>query len=191
MSTFHGTNSILRSADQSTFSMPGKESERTALESSSERIQQTVQQVNLDVRNATRRELICPIVGRGEHLLRVNESMQFEAPEEKLLQRIFEEDEVPTTSHEKFRGTVYILTKDEGGLRKPFFTGTTSELHFRINRVMGKVTLPIETKKMIPGEASELDVELLGPFAIEKGMRFAILERNRTIAVGTVVEIIK
>ncbi|MDP1609111.1 MAG: hypothetical protein Q8L98_07350 [Chlamydiales bacterium] len=136
-----------------------------------------------------------------------DEVQQIGNPAERLLQRIFEEKVIteqarveqgtvqaapkPSTSHEKFTGTVYVFTKDEGGLRKPFCTGDKFQLHFRTNDEIGTLTLPAGTEKLMPGDNSELEVELLSPVAIKEGMRFAILKGDRTIGVGTISKIIK
>ena len=95
------------------------------------------------------------------------------------------------TPHTKFKGTVYILTKDEGGRHKPFFTGYRPQFYFRTTDVTGTVTLPAGTEMVMPGDNIELEAELLNPVAMEEGMRFAIREGGRTIGAGTVSKIIK
>lgn len=95
------------------------------------------------------------------------------------------------TPHKKFQGTVYILTKDEGGRHKPFFTGYRPQFYFRTTDVTGTVTLPEGTEMVMPGDNVELTGELISPVAMEEGMRFAIREGGRTIGAGTVTKIIE
>lgn len=95
------------------------------------------------------------------------------------------------TPHTEFKGPVYILTKDEGGRHKPFFTGYRPQLYFRTTDVTGSVTLPAGVEMVMPGDNVEITVQLITPVAMEKGMRFAIREGGRTIGAGTVSEIIK
>ncbi|MDN3506616.1 MAG: elongation factor Tu [Simkaniaceae bacterium] len=93
--------------------------------------------------------------------------------------------------HTKFQGTVYILTKDEGGRHKPFFTGYRPQFYFRTTDVTGTVALPEGTEMVMPGDNVEITGELLSPVAMEEGMRFAIREGGRTIGAGTVTKIIE
>jgi len=93
--------------------------------------------------------------------------------------------------HTKFKGTVYILKKDEGGRHKPFFTGYRPQFYFRTTDVTGTVTLPEGTEMVMPGDNVELTGQLISPIAMEEGMRFAIREGGRTIGAGTVTEIIE
>lgn len=93
--------------------------------------------------------------------------------------------------HTQFKGPVYVLTKEEGGRHKPFFTGYRPQLYIRTTDVTGTVTLPADVEMVMPGDNVEITVELIQPVAIEKGMRFAIREGGRTIGSGTVSEIIK
>ena len=93
--------------------------------------------------------------------------------------------------HTKFKGTIYILTKEEGGRHKPFFSGYRPQFYFRTTDVTGTVTLPAGTEMIMPGDNIELEAELLHPIAMEEGMRFAIREGGRTIGAGTVSKIIK
>jgi elongation factor Tu len=93
--------------------------------------------------------------------------------------------------HTKFKGTVYVLTKDEGGRHKPFFTGYRPQFYFRTTDVTGTVTLPEGTEMVMPGDNVEFTAELINPIAMEVGMRFAIREGGRTIGAGTVSEIIQ
>ena len=95
------------------------------------------------------------------------------------------------TPHTKFKGTIYILNKDEGGRHKPFFTGYRPQFYFRTTDVTGSVTLPAGTEMVMPGDNIELEAELIHPIAMEEGMRFAIREGGRTIGAGTVSKILK
>ena len=95
------------------------------------------------------------------------------------------------TPHTKFKGTIYVLNKDEGGRHKPFFTGYRPQFYFRTTDVTGTVELPQGTEMVMPGDNVELTAELIHPIAMEKGMRFAIREGGKTIGAGTVSEIIK
>lgn len=95
------------------------------------------------------------------------------------------------TPHKKFKGTVYVLTKEEGGRHKPFFTGYRPQFYFRTTDVTGTVALPEGTEMVMPGDNVELTCELLVPVAMEEGMRFAIREGGRTIGAGTVTKIIE
>lgn len=93
--------------------------------------------------------------------------------------------------HKKFKGTVYVLSKDEGGRHKPFFTGYRPQFYFRTTDVTGIVTLPEGVEMVMPGDNVELTAELLHPIAMEVGMRFAIREGGRTIGAGTITTIIE
>ncbi|NGX35702.1 MAG: hypothetical protein K1000chlam1_00533, partial [Candidatus Anoxychlamydiales bacterium] len=95
------------------------------------------------------------------------------------------------TPHKKFKGTIYVLTKDEGGRHKPFFTGYRPQFFFRTTDVTGTVTLPEGTEMVMPGDNVEITGELMCPVAMEDGMRFAIREGGRTIGAGTVSKIIE
>lgn len=95
------------------------------------------------------------------------------------------------TPHTKFKGTVYVLKKDEGGRHKPFFTGYRPQFFFRTTDVTGTVTLPEGTEMVMPGDNVEFDAELICPVAMEEGMRFAIREGGRTIGAGTVTKIVE
>jgi len=99
----------------------------------------------------------------------------------------------PTTCkpHTKFKGTIYVLKKDEGGRHKPFFTGYRPQFFIRTTDVTGTVTLPEGTEMVMPGDNVELTGELIAPVAMEEGMRFAIREGGRTIGAGTVTQIIE
>lgn len=94
------------------------------------------------------------------------------------------------TPHKKFKGAIYVLTKEEGGRHKPFFTGYRPQFFIRTTDVTGTVTLPEGTEMVMPGDNVEITGELLVPVAMEKGMRFAIREGGRTIGAGTITEIL-
>lgn len=95
------------------------------------------------------------------------------------------------TPHTKFKGPVYILTKEEGGRHKPFFTGYRPQLYIRTTDVTGTIELPANVEMVMPGDNVEITVELIAPVALNLGQRFAIREGGRTIGAGTVSEIIK
>lgn len=93
--------------------------------------------------------------------------------------------------HTKFKGALYVLTKEEGGRHKPFFTGYRPQFYFRTTDVTGTVTLPEGVEMVMPGDNVELTAELLHPIAMEEGMRFAIREGGKTIGAGTVTKILQ
>ncbi len=93
------------------------------------------------------------------------------------------------TPHKKFKGTVYVLTKDEGGRHSPFFTGYRPQFYFRTTDITGTVELPADKQMIMPGDNTTINVELIHPIAMEKGLRFAIREGGRTVASGQVIEI--
>jgi elongation factor Tu len=95
------------------------------------------------------------------------------------------------TPHTEFKGPIYVLTKEEGGRHKPFFTGYRPQLYFRTTDVTGSIELPAGVEMVMPGDNVEITVKLIAPIAMEKGIRFAIREGGRTIGAGTVSEIIK
>jgi len=95
------------------------------------------------------------------------------------------------TPHTKFKGEVYILTKEEGGRHTPFFKGYRPQFYFRTTDVTGVANLPEGTEMVMPGDNVSLDVELIAPIAMEKGVRFAIREGGRTVGAGTVTEIVE
>ncbi len=95
------------------------------------------------------------------------------------------------TPHKKFKGETYILTKDEGGRHKPFFSGYRPQFYFRTTDVTGTLILPEGTDMVIPGDRVVMEIELLTPIAMEKGLRFAIREGGRTVGAGVVTEIIE
>jgi len=95
------------------------------------------------------------------------------------------------TPHKKFKGETYILTKEEGGRHKPFFSGYRPQFYFRTTDVTGTLTLPEGIDMVIPGDRVIMEIELLTPIAMEKGLRFAIREGGRTVGAGVVTEIIE
>ncbi|MDQ3052493.1 MAG: elongation factor Tu [Actinomycetota bacterium] len=95
------------------------------------------------------------------------------------------------TPHTNFSANVYILSKDEGGRHTPFFNNYRPQFYFRTTDVTGVVTLPEGTEMVMPGDTTEMDVELIQPIAMEEGLRFAIREGGRTVGAGRVVKIAK
>jgi elongation factor Tu len=95
------------------------------------------------------------------------------------------------TPHTKFKGEVYVLTKEEGGRHTPFFTGYRPQFYFRTTDVTGVATLPEGVEMVMPGDNTAVSVDLITPIAMEKGLRFAIREGGRTVGAGTVTEIIE
>ena len=93
--------------------------------------------------------------------------------------------------HTKFVGQVYVLTEKEGGRQKPFFSGYRPQFYFRTTDVTGIITLPADVEMCRPGDNVNMNVELITPIAIEKGLRFAIREGGRTVGSGVVSEIIE
>ena len=91
--------------------------------------------------------------------------------------------------HTKFKGQVYVLTKDEGGRHTPFFNNYRPQFYFRTTDVTGTITLPEGTEICMPGDNVVMSVELITPIAIEQGLRFAIREGGRTVGSGVVTEI--
>src|SRR6201987_686175 len=94
------------------------------------------------------------------------------------------------TPHTKFTGSVYVLSKEEGGRHTPFFKGYRPQFYFRTTDVTGVATLPEGTEMVMPGDNVTLQIELITPVAMEKGLRFAIREGGRTVGAGTISEII-
>jgi len=92
--------------------------------------------------------------------------------------------------HTKFKAQVYVLTKEEGGRHTPFFTNYRPQFYFRTTDVTGVVRLPEGTEMVMPGDNIEMDVELITPIAIEKGLRFAIREGGHTVGAGRVTDIV-
>jgi elongation factor Tu len=95
------------------------------------------------------------------------------------------------TPHTKFKGEVYVLTKEEGGRHTPFFTGYRPQFYFRTTDVTGVAKLPEGVEMVMPGDNTQVTVELITPIAMEKGLRFAIREGGRTVGSGTVSEILE
>ncbi len=91
--------------------------------------------------------------------------------------------------HTKFKGQVYVLTKEEGGRHTPFFNNYRPQFYFRTTDVTGVITLPEGTEMCMPGDNIDMDVELIMPIAIETGLRFAIREGGRTVGSGVVIEV--
>ena len=93
--------------------------------------------------------------------------------------------------HTKFKAEVYVLTKEEGGRHTPFFSGYRPQFYFRTTDVTGVATLAEGVEMVMPGDNSQLEIELINPIAMEKGLRFAIREGGRTVGAGTVSDIIE
>ena len=95
------------------------------------------------------------------------------------------------TPHTKFKAEAYILTKEEGGRHTPFFSNYRPQFYFRTTDVTGTVKLPDGTEMVMPGDNVSLEIELITPVAMEKGLRFAIREGGRTVGAGTLTEIVQ
>jgi elongation factor Tu len=95
------------------------------------------------------------------------------------------------TPHKKFKGEVYVLTKEEGGRHTPFFTGYRPQFFFRTTDVTGVAQLPEGVEMVMPGDNVTIEVSLITPIAMDKGLRFAIREGGRTVGAGTVTEILE
>jgi elongation factor Tu len=95
------------------------------------------------------------------------------------------------TPHMKFKAEAYVLTKEEGGRHTPFFTGYRPQFYFRTTDVTGVANLPEGVEMVMPGDNIEMNIELIAPIAMEKGLRFAIREGGRTVGAGTVTEILE
>jgi len=95
------------------------------------------------------------------------------------------------TPHTRFKGEVYVLKKEEGGRHTPFFKGYRPQFYFRTTDVTGVAQLPAGTEMVMPGDNVQMEVELISPVAMEKGLRFAIREGSRTIGAGTVSDIVE
>jgi elongation factor Tu len=93
--------------------------------------------------------------------------------------------------HKKFKGEVYVLTKEEGGRHTPFFNNYRPQFYFRTTDVTGVVNLPEGTEMVMPGDNVTMTIELITPIAIEKGLKFAIREGGRTVGSGIVTEVIE
>jgi elongation factor Tu len=95
------------------------------------------------------------------------------------------------TPHTKFKAEAYVLTKEEGGRHTPFFTGYRPQFYFRTTDVTGVAHLPEGVEMVMPGDNVAMEIELITPIALEKGLRFAIREGGRTVGAGTVSEIVE
>jgi elongation factor Tu len=95
------------------------------------------------------------------------------------------------TPHTQFKGEVYVLSKEEGGRHTPFFNKYRPQFYFRTTDVTGEVTLNAGTEMVMPGDNTSLNVTLIQPIAMEKGLKFAIREGGRTVGAGQVTEIVK
>jgi elongation factor Tu len=93
--------------------------------------------------------------------------------------------------HTNFQAQVYILTKEEGGRHTPFFNNYRPQFYFRTTDITGSVDLPGGTEMVMPGDNTEMTVELINPIAMEEGLRFAIREGGRTVGAGRVIKILK
>ncbi len=95
------------------------------------------------------------------------------------------------TPHTKFTGSVYVLSKDEGGRHTPFFNGYRPQFYFRTTDVTGSVELPAGTEMVMPGDNVSIVVSLIAPIAMEQGLRFAIREGGRTVGAGVVAKVLE
>jgi elongation factor Tu len=95
------------------------------------------------------------------------------------------------TPHTKFKAEAYVLTKEEGGRHTPFFTGYRPQFYFRTTDVTGVAALPAGVEMVMPGDNVAMEIELIAPIAMEKGLRFAIREGGRTVGAGTVSEVVE
>jgi elongation factor Tu len=95
------------------------------------------------------------------------------------------------TPHTRFKGEVYVLSKEEGGRHTPFFKGYRPQFYFRTTDVTGVTELPEGTEMVMPGDNVNLTIQLITPVALEKGLRFAIREGGHTVGAGTITEILE
>ena len=95
------------------------------------------------------------------------------------------------TPHTKFNAEVYVLTQDEGGRHKPFFTNYRPQFYFRTTDITGMIELPEGTEMCMPGDNTQMTVELINPIAMDEGLRFAIREGGRTVGAGAVTKILE
>jgi elongation factor Tu len=95
------------------------------------------------------------------------------------------------TPHTKFKGEVYILTKEEGGRHTPFFDGYRPQFYFRTTDVTGVAKLPAGREMVMPGDNVTMEIDLITPIAMEKELRFAIREGGRTVGAGVVAEVVE
>jgi elongation factor Tu len=94
------------------------------------------------------------------------------------------------TPHQKVKAQVYALTREEGGRHSPFFAGYRPQFYFRTTDITGSVTLPEGKEMVMPGDSTELNIELINTIAVQRGLRFAIREGGRTVGAGAVTEIL-
>ena len=95
------------------------------------------------------------------------------------------------TPHTEFEAQVYVLSKEEGGRHKPFFSNYRPQFYFRTTDVTGTIELPEGTEMCMPGDNTEMKVTLIAPIAMDEGLRFAIREGGRTVGAGSVIKILK
>jgi len=95
------------------------------------------------------------------------------------------------TPHTKFKATVYVLSKEEGGRHTPFFNGYRPQFYLRTTDVTGSLQLPAGVEMVMPGDNTSITAELITPVALEKGSRFAVREGGRTVGAGTITEILQ
>ena len=95
------------------------------------------------------------------------------------------------TPHTEFEAQVYVLSKDEGGRHKPFFSNYRPQFYFRTTDVTGTIELPEGTEMCMPGDNTIMKVNLIAPIAMDEGLRFAIREGGRTVGAGSVIKILK
>jgi elongation factor Tu len=95
------------------------------------------------------------------------------------------------TPHTGFKAEVYVLSKDEGGRHTPFFNGYRPQFYFRTTDVTGSINLPEGQEMVMPGDNTNMEIELIQPIAMDQGLRFAIREGGRTVGAGVVTEIVK
>ena len=93
--------------------------------------------------------------------------------------------------HTKFKAQVYVLKKEEGGRHSPFFDGYRPQFYFRTTDITGSISLPEGVEMCMPGDNVEMDIELIGPIAIEEGLKFSIREGGKTVGAGSVIEIVE
>jgi elongation factor Tu len=95
------------------------------------------------------------------------------------------------TPHTHFKAEVYVLSKDEGGRHTPFFNGYRPQFYFRTTDVTGSIKLPEGQEMVMPGDNTNMEIELIQPVAMDQGLRFAVREGGRTVGAGVVTEVIK
>ncbi len=95
------------------------------------------------------------------------------------------------TPHTHFKAEVYVLSKEEGGRHTPFFNGYRPQFYFRTTDVTGSIKLPEGQEMVMPGDNTNMEIELIQPIAMDQGLRFAVREGGRTVGAGVVTEINK